>query len=148
MQPTVLLSLCIVAASGAAVAVQAIVNAALGRAINSTLAAASVSFGVGFVALVAVTVAMGDGAAFARMPSVRIGLLTGGLLGAFFVWAIAWGVPTLGVVSAFAALILGQMIVALLLDAVGPFGMTVHDISWKRLAAVAMVAGGMVLSRL
>ncbi|MCB1405663.1 MAG: DMT family transporter [Rhodobacteraceae bacterium] len=148
MSPTVLLSLCVVATAGAAVAVQGMVNAALGRAVDSALAASALSFGVGFVALIAVTLALGDGAAFARLPSVRPGLLAGGLLGAFFVWSIAWGVPTLGVVSAFAALILGQMLGALVLDAVGAFGMTVHDITWKRLAAVAMVAGGVVLSRL
>ncbi|WP_323037972.1 DMT family transporter [Pararhodobacter sp.] len=148
MSPQVLFSLCVVAASGAAVALQAMLNAALGRAVESTLAAAAISFGVGFAALVALTLILGDGAAFARLPSVRIGLLAGGLLGAFFVWSIAWGVPTLGVVSAFAALILGQMVAALLLDAAGAFGLATYDITWKRLVAVALVAGGMVMSRL
>lgn len=148
MSPHVLVSLSIVATAGAAVAVQGMVNAALGRAVDSALVAAAVSFGVGFVALVAVTLALGDGAAFTRLPSVRVGLLAGGFLGAFFVWSIAWGVPTLGVTSAFAALILGQMIAALLLDASGAFGLASYEITWKRLAAVVLVAGGMVMSRL
>lgn len=148
MSPQVLISLCVVAASGAAVAMQAMLNAGLGRALGSTLAAASISFGVGFAALVVITFSVGDGAAFTRLPSVRVGLLAGGFLGAFFVWSIAWGVPTLGVVSAFAALILGQLVAALLLDASGAFGLTSYDITWKRLVAVALVAGGMVMSRL
>ncbi|WP_417587792.1 DMT family transporter [Pararhodobacter oceanensis] len=148
MSPTVLISLCVVAAAGAAVAVQSMVNAALGREIGSVLAAAAFSFGLGFVVLAAVTLLLGEGASFTRLPAVRIHLLIGGIFGAFFVWAIAWGVPTLGVVSAFAALILGQMIAALLLDASGAFGLATYEITWQRVASVAMVVGGMVLSRL
>lgn len=148
MSPSVLLPLGVVATAGVAVALQGMLNAALGRALGSALAASAVSFGVGFVVLVAITLILGDGATLLRVPSVRIGLLAGGFLGAFFVWSIAWGVPTLGVVTAFAALILGQMVGALVLDASGLFGLVAYDITWKRIAAVAMVAGGMVLSRL
>lgn len=147
MSPSVLLSLCIVAAAGMAVAVQGMLNATLGRVLDSTLAAAAVSFGIGFLALVALTLVVGDGAAFLRVPSVRIWLLTGGLMGAYFVWSITWGVPRLGVVSAFAALILGQLVTALFLDASGAFGLATYDITWKRVVAVVLVSAGMILSR-
>jgi len=36
---------------------------------------------------------------------------------------------------------------ALTIDAVGAFSLPVREIGWTRLAAVAMVAGGLVLSR-
>ena len=52
----------LIAIGGAAVAVQAPINGALGRSLASPLAAATVSFGVGFLALLALSVATGDGA--------------------------------------------------------------------------------------
>jgi transporter family-2 protein len=148
MSPQVLLSLVIVALAGVALAAQGTINAALGRAVGSSLVAASVSFGVGFVALTLVTLVLGEGGGFARLGNVRLALLTGGFLGAFYVWSVAWGVPTLGVVTAFSALILGQMVAALLFDASGAFGLAVHAITWTRIAAILLVAGGVVLSRL
>jgi transporter family-2 protein len=148
MSPSVLLSLAVVIAAGVAVAAQGLVNAALGRQIGSTVGAAAVSFGVGFVALGLLALAMGDGPALRRLPSTPWALLTGGVLGAFFVWSLVWGVPRLGLVTAFAALILGQMVAALLLDALGAFGQTAYAITWQRMLAVALVAGGTLLSRL
>jgi transporter family-2 protein len=56
-------------------------------------------------------------------------------------------VPQLGVVTAVAALILGQMTAALALDAVGVFGLAPEPITPKRVAAVALVAAGVILSR-
>ncbi|MCB1397853.1 MAG: DMT family transporter [Rhodobacter sp.] len=148
MSPQTLVALIVVAAAGVALATQGMLNAALGRAAGSSLVAATVSFGVGFIALMTITLLTGEGGGFGRLGSIRPWLLFGGLMGAFYVWSIAWGVPTLGVVSAFAALILGQMIAALLFDASGAFGLAVHDITWKRIVAVALVAAGMVMSRI
>jgi transporter family-2 protein len=94
-----------------------------------------------------VTLARGDGATFTRLPSVDWRYLAGGLLGAFYVWAVLWSVPTLGVVTAFAALILGQLGMAMLLDAIGAFGLAVHSITPLRIASVLLVGAGLVLSR-
>jgi transporter family-2 protein len=57
-------------------------------------------------------------------------------------------VPRLGVVTMIAALILGQLVGAIILDAVGAFGLPVKEIGWQRIVAVALVAGGVILSRL
>jgi bacterial/archaeal transporter family-2 protein len=56
-------------------------------------------------------------------------------------------VHVLGVVTMVAALILGQLLAALALDATGAFGLAVREISPTRVAAVALVAAGLVLSR-
>ncbi len=71
----------------------------------------------------------------------------GGLLGAFYVAIVIWGVPQLGVVSTVAALVFGQVAAALILDAVGAFGLPVQAITWQRLLAAGMILGGLVLSR-
>ncbi len=143
----ILVPLTLILVAGTALALQAPLNAALGRALGSGTAAAAVSFGVGFAVLVLITLGRGDGAAFTRLPAVDWRYLAGGLLGAFYVWAVLWSVPTLGVVTAFAALILGQLGMAMALDAVGAFGLTVHAVTPQRVIAVILVGAGLVLSR-
>ena len=72
----------------------------------------------------------------------------GGTLGTIYVASSLWAVHVLGVVTMVAALILGQLLAALALDASGAFGMAVREISPTRIAAVGCVAAGLVLSRL
>jgi transporter family-2 protein len=142
-----ILPLIAVILSGLAIAVQAPLNASLGKALGAPLPAAAVSFGVGFVVLVALSVITGT-ASYARLPSVPIGLWAGGLLGAFYVTAVIWGIPILGALTTVAALILGQIAGALIVDSIGAFGLAVQEITPKRLAAAGLVAAGLVLSRL
>lgn len=144
---TPLFALVIVVAAGIAVAVQSPMNAALGRTIGSGVAAAAISFGVGFVALVAVAFLLGQQASFARVTDAPPVLLLGGIIGAFFVWSMLWAVPTLGSLTAITALILGQMLAALMIDATGLFGLTIQAITPTRIAAAGLVAAGVVLSR-
>ena len=144
---TSLFAIAVVVAAGIAVAVQSPMNAALGRAIGSGVAAAAVSFGAGFVVLVAVAFALGQHGAFARVTDASPLLLLGGVIGAFFVWSMLWAVPTLGSLTAITALILGQMVAALLIDATGLFGLSVQAMTPTRLAAAALVGAGVFLSR-
>ncbi len=141
------LPLIFMALAGLAVAIQAPLNSALGRTIERSIAAAAVSFGVGFVALVLLVAVSGDSAAFGRAALAPRWLLLGGLLGAFFVWASLWSVPVLGVLTTTAALILGQMVGAMVLDYIGAFGIAARDLSWTRLTAALLVGAGVILSR-
>lgn len=137
-----------VALGGVAIAVQAPINAALGRGLGGPVPAATVSFGVGFLVLLAVSLVQGQGGAYLKLPSVPLWTLAGGLLGAWYVFAAVWGVSTLGVVTLVAALVFGQMAAALMIDATGILGMAVREITPTRIAAAGMVLGGLVLSRL
>lgn len=141
------IALPIVVVAGAATALQAPINSSLGRTLENTISAAAFSFGVGFIVLLILTFTTGGAASFARFSDVTWWQLIGGFLGAFYVWATLWGVPTLGVVTTIAALILGQMVIALILDTFGPFGLQVKDISPQRIAAVILVSFGIILSR-
>lgn len=134
--------------AGSMAALQAPMNAALGQGLGSGTAAATISFGVGFMALLAVLVMTGDAANLNRAWSVNRWLLLAGCLGAFYVWAILWSIPALGVVTAISAMILGQLVVALLLDAFGPFGLPVTEVSSTRVLGVVLVAGGLILSKI
>lgn len=133
---------------GVAIAVQAPINAALGRGLGAPVPAAAVSFGVGFLALAMISVLQGQGGAYLRLGQVPAWTLVGGLLGAWYVFAAVWGVASLGVVTLVAALVLGQMAAALVIDATGALGMTAREITPTRVAAAGLVLAGMVMSRL
>lgn len=148
LTPGALVWLVLICLGGAAVAVQASINAALSRSVQSPITAAMVSFGVGFVVLAILSLASGGAAPILRLGSVPVWQLVGGLLGAFYVWSMISGVASLGVVTAMAAMILGQMVAALVLDSAGVFGLVAQPVSLTRIIAVVLVAAGVVLSRL
>ena len=137
-----------VALGGAAIAVQAPINAALGRGLGGPVPAAAVSFGVGFLVLMAISLLQGNGSAYLRLTSVPVWTLLGGLLGAWYVFTAVWGVSSLGVVTLVAALVFGQMAAALVIDATGALGMAVREITPTRLVAAGLVGAGLLLSRL
>lgn len=132
---------------GTAVALQAPVNAALSRELGGPVPAAAVSFGVGFVVLLAIALLQGQGGAFLKLPQVPAWTLAGGCLGAWYVLTSVWGVSQLGVVTLVAALILGQMSAAMVIDATGALGVTAREITPTRIASAGLVMAGLLLSR-
>jgi transporter family-2 protein len=140
-------SLIAVFAGGMAIAFQAPINARLGTQLGDGLAAATVSFGVGFALLAALAVARGSVPPLERFAGVPWWAWTGGALGCVYVWSALWSVGRLGVVTLVAALILGQMTAALVLDMTGALGLAAREVTPTRLVAVTLVAVGVVLSR-
>jgi bacterial/archaeal transporter family-2 protein len=148
MNHSLLLPIAIVALGGAAIAVQGPLNASLSRSIGSPISATAISFGIGFVVLAAMALISAGSGPVLRLAEVPLWQLAGGLLGAFYVWSVLSNVAALGVFTTMAALILGQVVMAMALDRIGAFGLAVQPISPQRLLAAAMVAGGLILSRL
>ena len=147
MSLTYWLALGAVALGGAGIATQAPINATLARSTGDPVAAAAISVGVGFVVVGAIVLLRGTTPGLAALAPLPGWAWTGGALGAIYVWAAAWSVDRIGVVSLVAALVLGQLLAALILDAIGAFGMTVREISWNRVMAVVLVGAGLLLSR-
>lgn len=133
---------------GTAISLQAPINAALARELGGPVPAAAVSFGVGFIVLVAIALLQGQGEAFLKLPQVPTWTLVGGCLGAWYVLTSIWGVSQLGVLTLIAALILGQMSAAMVIDATGALGVAVREVTPTRIAAAVLVMAGLVLSRL
>lgn len=133
-------------AVGAALALQAPVNAALARNLGDPVWAAAMQFGIGFALLGTIAVTRGGAPGLAQMRDIPWWALTGGALGAVWVLAAIWSIPRLGAVTMFGAMILGQMIAALLIDQGGVFGLEARAINPMRLAAIAMVATGVLMS--
>lgn len=135
-------------AAGAALPVQAGVNAAMGRYVGRPEWAAFVSFAVGLVGLgawlFALRLAPPPALAVARAPWWA---WTGGLLGAFYVSIIVLLAPRLGVAATLALSVAGQMIAALPLDQVGAFGLELRPITGTRLLGAALLVVSVVLIR-
>lgn len=131
---------------GAALAFQAPVNSVLARAVGDPVWAAAMQFGIGFMLLCCIAAMRGSSPSIAQFREIPWWALTGGALGAIWILAAIWSVPHLGVVTMFAAMILGQMIAALLIDSGGLLGLEARNVSATRIASVGLVAAGVVLS--
>jgi len=131
--------------AGVLVAMQAPINGRLGRALGP-FQAASVSFLIGLLLLVALAAVSGGGLG----PIVRTGqqpwwYLLGGLLGAAYVTVALTTVRTLGVGGVTAATIGGQLTMAVVVDHFGLLGVDRHPVSIARVAGLMLLALGTYL---
>lgn len=146
MNPS-LLAMIAVVIGGAATALQAPTNAKMMGAVGSPVNAAFVSFAVGTAALGILALllqARPDMAASRALPWYA---WVGGLYGAIFVVAAAWGVPRLGVATTIILMVAGQLLLSVVLDHFGAMGMPKQPISWGRVAGVLMVVAGVLMVR-
>lgn len=137
---------------GMATATQAPINAVLNRAFDDLLLVACLSFFVGFAVLLVVwLISLGmrpTGFVAPDLSLVPWWAWVGGSLGAVYVMATLWAVPKLGMLTIVAAMVLGQLLAALVIDTTGAFGLIAREITLTRILAVLMVMGGLVLSRI
>jgi len=133
-------------AMGLLAAMQPPVNAALARRTGSPLAASSVSFIVGSLALVAVTLALGQGATFSLVRGAPLWQLCGGLIGAVFVFGTVLFIPRLGAAGVIGAMVAGQLAGGALIDRLGLFGLPQIALTPVRLLGLGLlVVGGLLV---
>ena len=140
-EPAVLLTVF----AGGLIAMQAPINAMLGDRVG-TFAAASVSFIVGTIALVLITLLVGGG--FGDVGEARHlawYYLLGGVLGAVYVTTALVAVRSLGASGVTAATIAGQLTLSLVIDQLGILGVDERAITWERMLGVVMLALGTLL---
>lgn len=135
--------------AGAMFAVQAPVNAILGRAVGSPVVAAGISFFAGAIALTLVSFVLVQGQGTMldwRAPSWWM-LIVGGVLGAFVVTCNVILAPKIGAAALMACLVSGQLIAGIVLDRIGFLGLPVHEITTGRVAGALMLLAGALLVR-
>ena len=135
-------------AAGAGLPVQASLNAALARHAGRPEWLALVNFAVGLVALAAWLAAL----RLAPPPVLALSRApwwswAGGLLGAFYVSAITFLAPRLGVTETLALAVGGQMVAALAFDQLGALGLEIRPVTPSRLAGAALLVVAVVLIR-
>ncbi len=137
-----LMALCM----GLAIAMQAPINAALGRSLQtSPLVAALVSFAIGTLCLL--IIAFGSGALnlnlLQAMPAQSWWKFLGGVLGAFFVFGTTLLAPQIGLINMFLLVLFGQLITSVVLDSIGAFGLDAKPIVWNKIAGLGVILCGL-----
>ena len=138
------LAVLLTALAGGLIALQAPINAGLGKATGS-LPAALVSFLVGTVALTAIVVLSGRAGGLGSTFDVSWYYLLGGLLGAVYVANALIAVTAIGAGGVAAATITGQLVASVAIDRLGLFGLDQVSLSPERIAGVALLLAGTVL---
>lgn len=138
------LAILLTALAGGLVALQAPINANLGKATGG-LPAALVSFGVGTLALALLVGVTGKAGGLASTFDVKWYYLIGGLLGAVYVSTALATVGTIGAGGVAAGVVAGQLITSVAIDRAGLFGLDQVAISPQRVIGVALLLGGTVL---
>ena len=135
--------------AGACIAVQAPINAQLGRSLGLPIAAAGVSFVAGAILLWAIALIY----AGSNGISINFGapspwmLVAGGVLGAAYVFSNITLTPMIGAAAVMALSVAGQLIAGIALDKVGFMGMAVREISLGRVAGALLLVVGAVMIR-
>jgi len=137
------LALALAVAVGALTTVQSAINTELGKHIGG-IAAALVSFVVGTSTLAVFYLVSGEGG-IKGLTRVSPYLWMGGILGAIFVFGIIKLIPQIGVGSAMAGVIAGQLLLAMVIDNFGWFGLTKYPVNWVRLLGAALLLAGVRL---
>ena len=140
-----LLFIAFAALGGAVLPLQALINARLGGSMNGPVWAATVSFAVGTVGLLAFLLAQRTPVpTLAQAATVPAWAWVGGLLGAFYVAAATTTVSSLGAAAMISLVILGQMTASLLLDHFGVLSAG-SPVTPARFAGALMLFGGAML---
>ena len=132
---------------GAALSVQAPINVVASERIGHPLAGATLSFTVGTIFLLAVTLLVTRGnVAWGNVASLPPMLWLGGVLGAIYITVAIVLTPIIGVGALIALAIAGQITAGLLLDHYAFLGIVHHEITAGRvLGAVLVVIGALMV---
>ncbi|TGX55003.1 DMT family transporter [Sphingomonas gei] len=144
MQTVLPIILAIIA--GLCVATQTPSNAMLARSTGSLWLAASISFGGGTALVVAAWLLI-DRTPLATARQAPPWAWIGGLYGAFFVAAVAFAAPRLGLALTLTLTVAAQLTAAVIFDHFGLLGLDRTAITLPRLIGVGLILTGVLLVR-
>jgi transporter family-2 protein len=129
---------------GGLIALQAPINAGLGRATGS-VAAAFVSFAIGTLLLVLLVGVTGQVGGLAHTFDVSWYYLLGGVLGVAYVYTVLVTVSSIGAGAVAAATVTGQLTASVVIDRMGILGLEEQPLSLERLVGVGLLLAGTYL---
>jgi transporter family-2 protein len=138
------LAVILMALTGGLIAMQAPINAGLGRQTGS-IAAAFISFGIGTILLAVIMVIAGQASGLSAALDVRWYYLIGGILGAAYVFSALTAVSSIGAGSVAAATITGQLTLSVVLDRLGFLGLEQQAITAPRVLGIVLLLAGTFL---
>ena len=136
---------------GVMIAIQASANTALRIELDSPWIAAILNFSLGVIALIVVAFIVRP-ETFSAMKPIFMGQvvwwkLLGGLMGAFFVLSVTILAPHLGLGKVIILYLFGQIIMSIIVDHFGWFGMPVDKITLQKAIGIVLLIGGVVLTQ-
>ncbi len=134
----------IMAVVGGCIALQAPINAGLGRS-TGNFAAATVSFAVGTLLLATIVAASGKAGGLSSAAHVQWYYLLGGVLGAAYVFSALVLVSEIGAGAVAAATVTGQLTTSVVLDRIGFLGLEQTPLTASRVAGVGLLLAGTYL---
>ncbi|MCT4615724.1 MAG: DMT family transporter [Marinifilaceae bacterium] len=131
---------------GALNPIQATVNSSLSKWMNHPLQATFFSFLGGFVLIVLINIVFAPNfPSFSKLTQIPWYLYVGGVFGVLFVTAFLLLVRQLGATTLVAGAFLGQIVMSLLIDSFGWFGIQPIELSMKRIIGAALLVLGTIL---
>lgn len=133
--------------AGAAVASQAAINSQLAQGLaGQPLVAAMISFAIGTIVLLLLCLWRADlSTAWQNLPTQTWWKWLGGILGATLVFTSILLAPKMGITQMLFFIIIGQLIMATLIDYLGLFGMQVRPIHLWQGVGLFVIAIGLIL---
>jgi transporter family-2 protein len=134
----------IMAVVGGFIALQAPINAGLGK-VTGNFAAATISFAIGTVLLAAIVAVSGKAGGLGNVAHVDWYYLLGGALGAAYVFSALVLVSEIGAGPVAAATVTGQLTTSVILDQIGFLGLPQEPITLSRVLGVVLLLAGTYL---
>jgi transporter family-2 protein len=134
--------LSIAALSGAAMALQGTLNSALGKILGiweSTLVVHLVGTVTSLLIILVLGIGFGN---FAKAGSAPWYAYLGGILNVLIIYAVVRSMPQIGVGNATTAIIVAQLITALIIDSTGAFGMKKAAFHYIDILGIVLLAIG------
>lgn len=142
----VYLLLIIAVVIGSLMPIQASINAELTRLLKNPFLGAFISFCMGTMALLIICLIQGNFLSdLKRLTLASPYHFLGGLFGALFVGSSIVLIPKLGATTLMASFVTGQLLMSLVLDHYGWFGVNAQSISLQRTIGVILLFTGLLL---
>jgi bacterial/archaeal transporter family-2 protein len=135
--------------AGGLLPTQAGINSQLARNLGHPLLAASVSFGIGAIALILYTVVLHISLPpLGQIKQIPWYLWVGGILGTIYLTTTIVLAPLLGAATMIGLIVAGQMLASIALDSFGLVGFPVHPLSfWRAIGAILLIVGVALIQR-
>lgn len=132
----------VAALSGMAMALQGTFNAALGKVIGIWESTLLVHI-IGTLTVLLIILCLGIGFDnFGKISRVPWYAFLGGILNVLIIYAVVRSIPQIGVGNATTAIIVTQVLTAVLIDSLGIFGMKKIEFHYIDLLGIALLAAG------
>ena len=134
-------------AAGTFLPMQAGLNSRLGKSIESPVYASMISFITGAFAVLIYILITKQHVSWAGLKTAPAYTWIAGALGAFYVTTVILAFPRIGPALTFGLVVLGQMVIAVLLDHFNILVAQQHNINIWRILGVILIVGGVIIIR-